>query len=402
MLVLQKMKEKDIWLKSAVIGSLWASVEIIMGSFFHNLQLPFAGTLLAVFTVVFIVAVLQLWNQTGLIWRAGLICALMKSISPSAVILGPMTGIFFEAILLELFIFLFGRNIFGYIIAGSMAVLSALLHKLLTLLIIYGWDSVKILANLYRYAMKQLHIENINPLHALIALTSIYVFLGIFAAITGYIIGQKAKQKKSSNSIEDKIDFSKADSFFGFNKNQKFSVLLLWLNIGLVISGMIIINYSGLIYGTVFALAYIIFNSIRYKNAFRQFKRPFLWLQLILLTVLASLFYTKSSESSLFNLEGLFIGLNMSVRAIIVILGFSSISVELRNPIVKTVLYKRGFSQLYNSLGLAFSALPSIIANVSKPKQIFKKPFKTIVEILLYMDNLLIVFKNVEKSLNKE
>lgn len=394
------MKEdnNNIWLKSAVIGSLWASVEIIMGSFFHNLQLPFAGTLLAVFTVIFIVAVLQLWNQTGIIWRAGLICALMKSISPSAVILGPMTGIFFEAVLLELFIFIFGRNIIGYIIAGAMAVFSALLHKLLTLLIIYGWDSVKIIANLYRYAMKQLHVENVNPLHALIILTSIYAFLGIFAAIVGYIIGQKAKQRKTSSSIEEKIDFSEADNFFGFNENQKFSVLLLWLNITLVITGMIIINYFGLFYGSGFAIIYVVFNSIRYKNAFRQFKRPFLWLQLIILTVLASLFYTKTEAHSLFNTEGLLIGLNMSVRALIVILGFSSISVELRNPIVKTVLYKRGFSQLYNSLGLAFSALPSIIANVSKPKQIFKKPFKTIVEILLYMDSLLIVFINANKT----
>jgi len=394
------MKQQGVWLKATVIGSLWASVEVIMGSFFHNLQLPFAGTLLAVFTVVFIVAVLQLWNQTGLIWRAGLICALMKSISPSAIILGPMTGIFFEAALLEIFIYILGKNIFGYTVAGVMAVLSALLHKLLTLLIIYGWDSVKILANLYRYAMKHLHAENINPVDALIVLTSIYSFFGIFAAVTGYIIGQKAKQQKQTTTINEKIDFLEADSFFGFNKHQKFSVLLLWLNITLVIIGMIIINYYGLIYGSMFAFVYIIFNSIRYKNAFRQFKRPFLWLQLLILTILASLFYVKPEDSSLFNLEGLFIGLNMSIRAIIVILGFSSISVELRNPIVKTVLYKRGFSQLYNSLGLAFSALPSIISKVSKPKQIFRKPFKTIIEILLYMDSLLVIFSDKNKRLN--
>jgi hypothetical protein len=316
----------------------------------------------------------------------------MKSISPSAIILGPMTGIFFEAVLLEIFIFMLGKNLFSYIIAGSMAVLSALFHKLLTLLIIYGWDSVKILANLYRFAMKQINVKNINPADALIILISIYISLGIFAAISGYFIGQKAKIAKSRTSINSKINFSKADDFFQLQENQKFSVLLLWINIIFVILGMIIINYFGLIYGSIFAVLYIIFNSIRYKNAFRQFKRPFLWLQLILLTILASLFYTKTESSSFFNIEGLLIGLNMSVRAIIVILGFSSISVELRNPIVKTVLYKSGFSQLYNSLGLAFSALPSIIANVSKPKQIFRKPFKTIIDIILHTDNLLLIF----------
>ncbi len=181
----------------------------------------------------------------------------------------------------------------------------------------------------------------------------------MFGAIAGYVIGQKAKAQKKVASFDDKIDFTEADSFFGFDKEQKFSVFLLWFNILFVVVGMIVINYFGLIYGAIIALLYVVFSAIRYKNAFRQFRRPFLWLQLVILTILASLFYTESGESSLFNIEGLLIGLNMSVRAVIVILGFSSISVELRNPIVKTVLYKRGFSQLYNSLGLAFSALPS-------------------------------------------
>jgi len=31
----------DIWLKAAMLGSLWASVEIILGSFLHNLHIPF-------------------------------------------------------------------------------------------------------------------------------------------------------------------------------------------------------------------------------------------------------------------------------------------------------------------------------------------------------------------------
>jgi hypothetical protein len=41
---LQQIKLKPVWLKAAVLGGLWASVEIIIGSFFHNLRLPFAGT----------------------------------------------------------------------------------------------------------------------------------------------------------------------------------------------------------------------------------------------------------------------------------------------------------------------------------------------------------------------
>ncbi|NMD03385.1 MAG: hypothetical protein GYA71_08955, partial [Bacteroidales bacterium] len=41
------------------------------------------------------------------------------------------------------------------------------------------------------------------------------------------------------------------------------------------------------------------------------------------------------------------------------------ISVELKNPLIKSLLYNRGFSSLYQSLNLAFSALPVLISNIS-------------------------------------
>ena len=391
---MQKEKlNNDIWIKAAVVGSLWASVEIIMGSFFHNLQLPFAGTLLAVFTVIFVISILQIWPIRGLIWRAGLICALMKSISPSAVILGPMTGIFFEAILLELFIFLLGKNLFSYIFAGIMAVVSALFHKLITLLLIYGWDAVSILANVYKFALKQLSFVNVNPMHAVWILVAVYIFLGTFAAVMGYLIGKKAiKQKEDRNKIGD-FDFSKTDSFFTLLSNQKFSVLLLIANIVIIVLILFLINNYGLVIGTIASLLYFGFNLVRYKNAVRQFKRPALWMQLVILTILASLFYVDGSEIVYFSLKGIILGLEMALRAVIVVLGFSAISVELRNPLIKTVLNKKGFSNLYNALGMAFSALPAIISDITKPKQILRKPFNTIVNIILFTDSLYVVFK---------
>ncbi len=396
-----KTADKDIWIKASVIGSLWASVEIIMGSFFHNLQLPFAGTMLAFFTVAFVVSVLQIWPSRGLIWRAGLICAIMKSISPSAVILGPMTGIFLEAVLIELFIFLFGRNLMGYIIAGIMAMLSVLFHKLFTLLIIYGWDAVTILSNLYHFAMKQLHVSNIDPMHAIWILVSVYIFLGTVSAVFGYFIGKKANGIKNDEKRTVDLKFSEADDFIFLSEDQKFSVSLLVLNIILVVTGLLLINLYGLYYGLAFAVFYILFSKYRYKNALRQFRRPFLWVQLITLTILAWLFYMDNGEINFFNTEGLIVGIEMAIRAVIVILGFSAISVELRNPIIKTVLYKKGFSNFYNALGLAFSALPAVISNISKPREIIKKPFDTIVNILLYTDSLYVAFSESEQQKNK-
>ena len=41
----------DKWIKASVLAGLWAGVEIIAGSFLHNLRIPFSGTFL---TFIFI------------------------------------------------------------------------------------------------------------------------------------------------------------------------------------------------------------------------------------------------------------------------------------------------------------------------------------------------------------
>jgi len=59
------------------------------------------------------------------------------------------------------------------------------------------------------------------------------------------------------------------------------------------------------------------------------------------------------------------------------------------------LLMKRGFSQLYLSLGLAFSVLPWVIKNVPKPLKIIKAPVRSISGILNNADLLLDLFKKI-------
>ena len=146
-------------MKAAVVGGLWASIEIIIGSFLHNTRLPFAGSMLAFAGTVLLIGFYQIWPQRGLIIRAGLITAVMKSVSPSAIILGPMTGILLEAVLIELVIMLLGNNLIGLILAGILSVSSALFHKVVSLLILYGFDLIQIYVNMINFALKQFGFE---------------------------------------------------------------------------------------------------------------------------------------------------------------------------------------------------------------------------------------------------
>jgi len=61
-------------------GGALAAVEIIAGSFLHNLRMPPRGHVLSCIGAALLVASHRN-GRKGLLWRAGLICAVMKSVS---------------------------------------------------------------------------------------------------------------------------------------------------------------------------------------------------------------------------------------------------------------------------------------------------------------------------------
>jgi hypothetical protein len=380
-------KVTDLWLKAAIAGGLWASVEIIIGSFLHNLKIPFAGSILASFGIILMVAFFQLWPERGLIIRAGLICALMKSISPSAVILGPMTGILAEAMLLELGIFLFGRNIVGFLLGGSMALFSALAHKVISLLILYGTNIIKIYLGIFLFASRQINLPNSDPMTMVSVLALIYVIIGAAAALVGYLAGKKAI-KKTLHSEDFTTETAQDKNFFQVNPKQEFRVPFLFMHIILLPAGLFIITkFSYLVYLPII-ICYLTFCLIYYKNIIRKLFKFFFWFQLALIVLLATVFWNLMTDTPENNhLSGLWIGLEMTLRAIYVVIAFSSLGVELRNPKIKEVIFRKGFSQLYLALNLAFAALPSMLVNLAPSRKKIKNPF-SFFPLLLSQANL--------------
>ena len=383
-------KRSDIWLKAAVAGSLWASVEIVVGSFLHNLRIPFAGTILAVMGISLMIAFQFKWKDSGLIWRAGVICAIMKSLSPSAVIIGPMVGILTEAILLDFSIRIFGRNLAGFIIGSIAAILSALIHKITTIIILYGFDIVTILENVYLFAQKQLKVVGPAPKILVVYLILLYIFFGILAAIIGIASGKRLKNKNQTANLSGQ-DARKDD--FSLLGGEKYSIVLLLFHFVVLIIGLYLINKLEIAYSIIIILPYIIFVFNKYKRSLKRLAKPLFWVQLILILFFAVFFWNGYSAGSFFEPDGYIIGLKMIFRALIVVMVFSAISVELRNPIVKSVLYKKGFSKLYTSLGLAFSVLPGVMNRIAKPAGIIIRPINSLTQIILYSEDIYKSFK---------
>jgi len=362
----------ETWLQAAVVGSLWASFEIIIGSFLHNLRVPFAGTILSFASVGLIIAFLQIWKSRGMVWRAGLIAALLKSISPSAIILGPMVGIFTEALIIEFFLILMGRNIFSYLVGGAFAVLSSLLHKVVSLLITYGFDLVIIVEQLYLYLIRQLGIERGDPVLLIVIIMLVYMVVGMFGAILGFLGGKKAGQILSHP--EKNIVPDKSASFFNTTVEKRSSPWFLLFHLICIIACLFLINRLPIWYSVLPSLAYASFCLYTYRASMRSFRKPSFWIWFMAITILAAIFWNGLSKGDLWDLEGLLVGLKMNLRAVVILTGFAAMSRELRNPIIRTVLYHHGFANVYHAVGLAFSVLPGVIDSMPGVRKLISMP----------------------------
>lgn len=389
-----KAQANDLWLRAAVVGGLWASIEIIIGSFLHNTRLPFAGSILAFAGTVLLIGFYQIWPYKGLIIRAGLITAIMKSVSPSAIILGPMTGILLEAILIELMLNLAGKNLFSFMVAGILSISSALFHKIISIIIFYGFNLVKIYVNIINFGLKQMGFQPASELQILLFLLVFYFGFGMLAGWLGALIGKKAQALRSNLKTEFSHDPSAQSEFFTIDKNQKTSIPLLIFHILSVPAGLFLINFHFEMAGYLFIASYILAIGFNYRKALRRLRKPVFWSQLIVIVILSALFWNfGKADHQWFSREGFVIGFEMLIRALFIVVAFSAISVELLNEHVRHFLVQIGFGQFYKSLGMAFGALPIMISLLPKTKEIIRTPIQSLLKPLVMADQWLAVFK---------
>lgn len=145
-----KHKLSETWIKASIAGTIWAASEIVLGSFLHNLRIPFSGNILTAIGLVILISISHIWTEKGIFWRAGLICALMKTMSPSAIIFGPMLGIFAESVLLELSTRLLGHSIAGYVTGAMLAMSWNLFQKIGSFIIYYGSNIIELYTSLLK------------------------------------------------------------------------------------------------------------------------------------------------------------------------------------------------------------------------------------------------------------
>jgi nucleoside-triphosphatase THEP1 len=393
-----RLSEK--WIKASIIGTIWAASEIVLGSFLHNLKVPFSGNILTAIGLIILISMSYTWTEKGLFWRAGLICAVMKTMSPSAVIFGPIIAIFTESMLLELFVWLLGRTIAGYAI-GAMAAMSwNLVQKIMNYVIFYGSNIIEVYSDLLKFAQKQLNIQSDIVCLPIIILLIIYALFGLLAAVIGIKVGRKMLNQPFSDFTDIRYEPIKnipQNSVISFN----YSITWLFIDFSLIICSFILLNYASWILWSLVITGIIIIWSLRYKRALRQLSKPKFWIFFVFITLITAYVFTKVQAGENPLQKGLLTGFQMNFRAVVIIVGFSVIGTELYNPVIRNFFYKTSFKNLPLALELSAESLPLFIANIPDFKTIIRDPVLIFYQIIAHADKKLSEIKKKSMSIQK-
>ncbi len=359
-----------VWRSAAVFGSLWAAVEIVAGSFLHNLRIPFAGSLLSAFGVALLTAAHRRVPERGLIWRSALICSLMKSISPSAVILGPMVGILMEGVLLESAVRVLGRRPVAYLAGGAMAVAWSLVQRILNTLLSYGTDVVRLYVETYNYAARVIGVSSFGPVDLIAALFVIELGIGMLAAFVG-LRATRVGDRREVASLP-----TGADDSAGLRPTAEFrwSLPRLLLFATALVAGMFLLGSVPLAVGAVYVTVFSGVVLRTYPTAARRLRRVGLWIELASVMILAGLVLGGVRGGWDGMLNGLAAGATMVLRAALVLLGFTAVSVELRNPVILARLERRKLQGLSDALAESFGALPAFTAALASQWSATRRP----------------------------
>lgn len=332
-----------LWQRSIIGGSIWGAMEITLGSALHNLMVPMAaGTLLAFLGVFTVSAISAPSIQRGFFWRAALICSLLKSVSPSAVILPPMIGIMLEGLLMELGVLVFGANVIGMMLGGGFALLSVPLFKAARLYLLYGQGILDFFLGL----VGQVSGNNVTVVanYLVYAVLIFYLIIGIIAPFIGFRLGRKNSSLKTNHV--DLTFFSETSSELKYS-----SYLLLIVHLITFISFLLYASVMPYWAAVSIGWIYIFIVLIIYERPRKMLLMPIFIFPVLIFSFLIPLFTTKLSLVPSY-------GFYIFTRAVFVVVVLAAIGTELSKPAIRSLFSKGCFSPVYFATSMAFNALP--------------------------------------------
>ena len=191
----------------AVFGTLWGLSEISLGSVLKSLNVPFSGAVLSAIGLTIALVGRLFVPKKGSTMFIGVIAMLLKLFSLGGVIVGPMVGIFTEALVAEIILSLFGKpRPLSFLLAGALGVTWNLVQPFVTGPLLFGRSLFVVWLDLLDTGTRLLGIKENAVVWIVVALLVIYFFIGCLAGWLGWNIA-KQLQDRLGKSQSDGLEF---------------------------------------------------------------------------------------------------------------------------------------------------------------------------------------------------
>lgn len=185
----------------AVFGALWGLVEISLGSVLKTLDIPMSGAVLGAIGLSIALAGRVFVPHRGSTLFIGVIAMLLKLFSLGGVVIGPMIGIFTEALVAEVALSLTGAPKRGTLcLAGALGVAWTLAQPFVTGPLLFGLALLDVWAELLQRGEKLLGLAPSAALWIVLGLLAIYLLIGAMAGWLAWDIAQLLQKRLGRSS----------------------------------------------------------------------------------------------------------------------------------------------------------------------------------------------------------
>ena len=187
----------------AVFGTLWGISEISLGSVLKSLNIPFSGAVLAAIGLVIALVGRAFVPKKGSTLFVGVIAMLLKLFSLGGVIIGPMVGIFSEALVAEIVLSLTGKpRRFSFVLAGALGVIWTLLQPFVTGPLLFGRTLFVVWLDLLDTGTRFLGLNANAAFVIVVALLAIYLVIGCVAGWLSWDLARQLKIRMGRPQVE--------------------------------------------------------------------------------------------------------------------------------------------------------------------------------------------------------
>ena len=180
----------------AVFGVLWGIVEMSLGTVLKSLNVPFSGVVLGGIGLTVVMIGRVFVPRRGASLFIGIIAMLLKLFSLGGVVVGPMIGIFGEALIAELVLSLGGqpRRVL-FMLAGGLGVLWSLAQPFVTGPLLFGVSLVETWTNTLNQGSRALGLDASAVLIIAVLLIVIRLLIGAVAGWFAWDVGRELQKR---------------------------------------------------------------------------------------------------------------------------------------------------------------------------------------------------------------